>query len=160
MARNKKDEHEIGENDFYEFEDTRQTNEWGSQARGAGMSTIIAGKSSLAQTQQFMATAGLSPEERFKQTVLILCEMPEIKLNDRTKVFLSGKIDAIPDVKYLNPVAFVLGYIVIKDKDISEQEFERVKVILNEKQIQEYGVKEEDVIRYARYWLIRIGLNK
>lgn len=96
----------------------------------------------------------LTPEERF----LIFSDAISRKLNvyklgNRDIDNILEKTKDIKNLKYKNPTAYVLGYVVSEGgKIINYERFDRV---VNEElpDFKGSGVEPADVLRYARFWL-------
>jgi hypothetical protein len=64
-------------------------------------------------------------------------------------------IDNVKNTQYLNPTAFVLGYIASNGgRGITKDRFNLVtkEILQNSSVITDTSVQPEDVLRYARYW--------
>ena len=104
----------------------------------------------------------LSPEDRFKfeldKFVKNIDEKIKLSIQDRDE--MCENANKIGNIKYLNHVAYVLGYWLTKGGvKIDDKKWEKIKGFdENEEQIinidtKESNVKPPDVIRYARLWL-------
>lgn len=100
----------------------------------------------------------ISPEDRFLIYVdanarrFNTDHIVEITDNDINTMLEKSKL--IPEVKYKNPIAYILGYLASNGG--SELKHDRVMYIIRRilpKLDGEGGVMAPDVIRYARYWV-------
>jgi hypothetical protein len=77
-----------------------------------------------------------------------------INLTTHEIQFIVDQIDKIPTPEYKNATGFVIGYWLVSSETsynmISKKRFKMIKP--NLKNI-EYPVEEQDVIRYARFWI-------
>lgn len=91
----------------------------------------------------------MSPEDRFKLNLTLFFKDKYADLGLR-ETSLQGLVpivnDHIPDLKYKNPYAFLIGYSVLKGKSIDPIKFNNISrdVVPNVPQ-----VTSEDIIRYA-----------
>ena len=95
------------------------------------------------------------PVQRFTQftkTVAIDMIRQEIINLKRADIFhIIKQIPDIPNPKYKNPTAFVLGFWVTKkDGTINKERFKR---LLSSLSALTYPIKDYDVIRYANLWI-------
>ena len=65
--------------------------------------------------------------------------------------YIIDQIQYIPNAKYKNPTAFVLGFWVIKRDGTIDKE--RVRKLIPSLESLTYPVKDYDIIRYANLWL-------
>jgi hypothetical protein len=96
-----------------------------------------------------------SPLERFKlQSGAIAYGIVEDKVLDldmNGRNALCRVADLIDPIRYLNPTAYVLGYIATNGT--SQIDATRVRDIFNYlPRLRDDSVMEHDVVRYARYW--------
>lgn len=78
----------------------------------------------------------------------------------KTIEYLLDKIDEIDreKAKFLNPVAFILGYLVLTKNNIDLNLLKKVTQV--DRIIEEYGVGRIDILRYARFWLNVLSNNE
>ena len=91
----------------------------------------------------------------FKETVNAIVQQlseDKIKLSGNDLEQLIDRIDTIKEPQYKNATAYILGYIASQGgREISRKNVSHVfKTIL--KTVSDKSVKEEDVLRYARFW--------
>ena len=81
----------------------------------------------------------------------------EIMLNERDILFLKDTATKLKHVNYKNPTAYILGFLVTKGQDeINVKSFEYItKHVLN--LLLDDSVKAEDIIRYARLWMLHLA---
>ena len=95
------------------------------------------------------------PVDRFKSYVgAISHKMTEdnifdVSIKDRNAMCL--KANNLDKIKYLNPTAYIIGYIVTNggkkiDKKLLKKSFTKLNLLTDD------SVKPADVVRYARYW--------
>lgn len=95
------------------------------------------------------------PVDRFKSYVgAISYKMTEdnifdVSIKDRNAMCL--KANNLDKIKYLNPTAYIVGYIVTNggkeiDKKLLKKSFTKLNLLTDD------SVKPADVVRYARYW--------
>ena len=95
------------------------------------------------------------PVNRFKSYVgAISYKMSEdnifdVSIKDRNAMCL--KANNLDKIKYLNPTAYIIGYIVTNggkkiDKKLLKKSFTKLNLLTDD------SVKPADVVRYARYW--------
>ena len=108
---------------------------------------------------------GYTAEEKFK--LIVLATINSINdLNIENMVFTNTEIsyildivEKIPDFRYKNPVAFVLGYMVAMHSDYNTLEINKNKLDLvfeanNELKDDIAKVEEVDIVRYTRLCLL------
>ena len=96
----------------------------------------------------------LSADERFLIAVDTFARKIDIfKLSNIDIDFMLEKTLNIKNIKYKNPTAYVLGYIISDGGNkINKNKFKQVvDKILPE--FKDFGVEPEDVLRYGRFWL-------
>lgn len=96
------------------------------------------------------------PEERFKIYVGAIShsitenEFYDISVEDRNK--MCRMASQLNNVKYLNPTAYILGYISTNGgQEINKKTLQNIFTFLP--MLTDDSVKPPDVIRYARFWL-------
>jgi hypothetical protein len=98
----------------------------------------------------------MNDTDKFKTLVTVYFEKfkGELGLSEGDFSSLFSKIDQIPKIKYLNPIGYILGYYVLdKQRQINK---ERLKRVVKEILPVISEVKTPDVIRYARFWLLKL----
>lgn len=134
------------------FEQIQQS----SEANDCGELSITEEKMSKAAYSR--AIRHLSHEERFKNSINTIStrlnnnEIFDISVNDKnTMCRLSDKLINInASAKYINPTAYILGYLSIKEtNEIDDDEIKNIFSKLN--RLQDDSIKEPDVIRYSRF---------
>jgi hypothetical protein len=102
----------------------------------------------------------LSPLERFKLRVGAIGHdivgTGTIPLNMNGRNAACRMAENIENVKYFNPTAYVLGYIVTNGGDVIDPDIMTV-VFNNLSTLQDDSVKPADVVRYSRYWVGTLG---
>lgn len=96
--------------------------------------------------QRFTQFTKTVAQEMISQGVIGL-KRPDIR-------YIIDQIQYIPNVKYKNPTAFVLGFWIIKHGTIDK---DRVRKLIPSLESLTYPVKDYDIIRYANLW-IKTGL--
>ena len=102
----------------------------------------------------------VSVEDRFKYYVgAIINNLNENKILDiswDSRVKICQKADDIPNVKFLNPTAYILGYVATQGgKTMNKRDIKMVFRALDV--LKDDSIREPDVIRYSRFWM---GLPK
>jgi hypothetical protein len=82
----------------------------------------------------------------------------DIRISPSDIKTMVGKLDKIQKkVEFLNISAYILGYISIKSKKVSKDTINSINTkIIDRNKLEDTTVKQEDIIRYARYWLINL----
>ena len=95
----------------------------------------------------------LSADERFLIAVDTFARKNDVfKLSNSDIDLILEKTKNIKNIKYKNPTAYVLGYIISNGGTINKKKFQKVRdEILPE--FKDFGVEPEDVLRYGRFWL-------
>lgn len=115
---------------------------------------VITGKGdyskSISELSKKLFRHNMSPDELFKTFVIIAWKRFEddLGMTPETVDELLIKADYLDDIKYKNPIAYVLAYNTLSKGSINQEKFNRV--VEYAKKINE--VKTPDILRYARLW--------
>lgn len=120
------------------------------------LSQVLEGVTSLNVLQGKSGREIISQEDRFKINVnAISRNLSDEGLVELTETDINEMLERtvlVPNLKYKNPTAYILGFIVTNGGvDIDKKKFDRVKRKVLPK-IPDSGVEPEDVIRYSRFW--------
>ena len=97
----------------------------------------------------------LSDQERFAEKVNVYLQKYRDELfNDSQMNYLLDKINSIKNVRFKNPLGYVIGYYVTDrnrygEKYINVQKYNKIKKIVKD---ESDVISLPDVIRYARMW--------
>ena len=100
-------------------------------------------------------TGIISDQERFAEKVNVYLQKYRDELfSDSQLSFLIEKINSIKNVRFKNPLGYVLGYYVndisnIGSKYINKTKFKKIKKIVK---AESEVISLPDIIRYARMW--------
>jgi len=99
----------------------------------------------------------MSPEDRFLIFTDAMCRKMDaegiVRLPEKDITNILEKTRLIPDLKYKNHVAYILGYIASEGG--RSIRVDRVRFVIDKvlpSVGQEGGVEPADVVRYAKYW--------
>lgn len=74
--------------------------------------------------------------------------------NDEISTILR-KSTKLNNIEFKNPLCFILGYWLSDNgREINNSKNKQIPRICKNKLLVEYNIKHEDIIRYARYWII------
>jgi hypothetical protein len=128
---------------------------------GGGLGGLLIGEGVLNDLQNKIKKTTMSPEDRFLLYTDAICRgfnddrIANLSESDITAIL--EKARNLPNIKYKNPEAFILGYIATAGgKTLTTKDGKaRVKHILTDMlpRIHKGGVEPPDVIRYARLWM-------
>ena len=144
--------------DDYEFQAERAAIERTGKRESLGgdfMNVFVKSDKKQELLQRRLRLEGLSDEERFTRSVGIYASTIFAdhigEIIGRQKVKIETIISKLSHVKYKNPLAFLLGYYVLK-KDKENEKIDREKMKLFIKICKENGIDivKEDIIRYFR----------
>ena len=96
------------------------------------------------------------PVHRFKIFVDVVMKdvrnQGEIHITDRDALEINRYVDMVPNAEYKNPLAYILGYLVLDDRQhaVDKTKLSRMTPKLDTLSIQ---INAADVLRYARLWL-------
>lgn len=77
-----------------------------------------------------------------------------LHLNQNDINFMRDYIKNIKSPEYINSTGYILGYYVTNGGiKINTENLNKIFKLLKNNKIQSGGIKEPDVIRYARYWI-------
>lgn len=114
------------------------------------------GKGKFKDTQDMMNMT--NPEERFLIVLETVLRENSSKLKiqdselDSMIQKLSDHAQNDPNIRYRNPLCYILGYIVTNGgRSIDMAKF--TMIVKNLKQFEGSNITEPDVIRYGRYWI-------
>lgn len=128
----------------------------GNARPGQALQLMIAGQGPEAQRLEDLNRKvhkmSLMEDEKFNVLVGVHFEKLNeyLKLGSKSLEVLTDTTAKLKDVQHKNPIAYILGYYVMKDKDISK---EKLNYIFKEVLSHIEDVKPPDVIRYARLWI-------
>lgn len=145
-------------NDFGESEEKDEKDElefvdemgaWGAEGR-VGRSAVELGTTKEKRAKQ-------SPIERFitdiTRITLQYNEDGVFNITDAELQEITEKTHYLPQIHFKNPMAYVLGFIASKGgTSITKKSVEKVFNMLPSIE-SSYGIKEPDVVRYARLWI-------
>ncbi len=137
--------------DFYEDEIEYKATFKAMQQMGPGvfLGTEISGTGDMVKLQAKLLGKPLSDEDNFRQNVeLAVKTYSKILKKSHDFSNITKLIYIIPNIIRLNPTAFVLGYYILDNGEISKSKVDDVfKNVIKDIKI----IAEPDVIRYARY---------
>jgi hypothetical protein len=121
------------------------------------LAELLSGGAGGLDTDSKKRMRDMSPEDRFLIFTDAMCRRMDsdgiVKLSERDITNILEKTRMIPDLKYKNHVAYILGYIASEGG--RSMRVDRVRFVI-EKVLpsvgQEGGVEPADVVRYAKYW--------
>ena len=157
--RDEDDGYEDGDGGDYDFQAERAAGERTGKRQALGDFIIFFATSDKKEEelQRRLLLAGMSDEERFTRSVGIYAKMifeEDIgEITGRSKEKIENLISKLPQIKYKNPVAFLLAYYVTKkDKQKNEETIDKDKMRLFLKICERNGIDmtKEDIIRYFR----------
>tara|TARA_Y100000389_G_C17406444_1_gene488347 strand:+ start:202 stop:696 length:495 start_codon:yes stop_codon:yes gene_type:complete len=114
---------------------------------GLTLSTFVEGK--LGKINDKLNILSRTDNEAFSFKVAAIAKNFNINYNEINSILT--EIYKIKNIKYKNPTAFVVGYLVTRGgKKINKNEI--TKLIKN-KNLIESNIKGPDILRYARFWI-------
>lgn len=75
-----------------------------------------------------------------------------ISLSKEDIQFIMRQVKKIPTPEYKNPTGYVIGYWLVNDKKNAIDKKRYTAIKSNLKNL-EYPLEEQDIIRYARFWI-------
>jgi len=119
--------------------------------------TVVEGSGGMFDLQRKINIKSQDAGELFasnlSQYINFLSENGILSLSDSDMEIMEGKIPSISKIKFINPLAYLLGYVASRGgkKTLNDKE---VKYVINEilPKIPENPITDVDVIRYARFW--------
>ena len=117
--------------------ETESRGEFKDRERTSDVNTCI--------TSEDIELKNLTPTEKFKYEVNKVVK--ELKIDNVTRDEICNMSDNL-NVVYLNPTAFVIGYLVTLEGRINETKLKKMLKTTYD----DNSVKQEDIIRYARFF--------
>jgi hypothetical protein len=116
--------------------------------------TVIGGDleaaSNMADLQRRMQRSNQDKTMQFKAAVrfILFRKSDELKISRQESADIRETISRVENVEFLNPTAYVFGYLVIgPNNKIDMNRFKKLS-----RDAPEFDIKPEDIIRYGRLW--------
>lgn len=147
---------------IYEENEQQYASEFSASERvghtNVSLGTYIQGKTRLSDLQKRATMEGLSYEQTFNNYIDAIARKinsdTEFKLSEGDIEILQNRTRNIKYIKNINPIGYVIGYIVSKGGTTIEKKLFNKVINKLTLEFPEANLEQADVLRYGRFWVI------